>query len=256
MAKRQIIRLAITGSTNTEALALGRKGAGAGTVVVADTQTAGRGRLHRSWLSPPGMGLYFSIIMKPRLAPENLPKITLAAGVAICETVETTYALAPQLKWPNDLLLAGAKFGGILTETGPLPDAAAEQLPLVVVGVGLNLFPPPGGLPPGLKGRSTSLSLHTERAIDGEILLEASVAALEQYLLRLEQGDFPEILAEWRQRDGSRGRMLSWITPLGRKVTGISLGPDADGVLRIRDDAGAVHEVISGDISLAGKKLH
>ncbi len=256
VAAREIIRLGVTESTNSEALTLGGRGAAAGTVVVAREQTGGRGRLSRSWLSPPGMGLYFSIILKPALGPDDLPKITLAAGLAICKTVEAEYSLYPQLKWPNDLLLDGCKFGGILTETGPLENMDAGQPPLVVVGVGLNFFPPPGGFPPDLQGRATSLSLHTDRAVDPKMLLKSCAAALEQGLQRLENGDFPAILAEWKQRDGVLGRVLSWITPEGRRVTGISLGPDADGFLRIRDDAGVVHEVISGDIKLEGKNLH
>jgi BirA family biotin operon repressor/biotin-[acetyl-CoA-carboxylase] ligase len=256
VAAREIIRLGVTESTNSKALALGEKGAAAGTVITARAQTGGRGRLSRSWLSPPDMGLYFSIIMRPALAPEDLPKITLTAGLAVCKTVEAEYSLYPLLKWPNDLLLDGCKFGGILTETGPLQNLDGDQPPLVVVGVGLNLLPPAGGFPPDLQGRATSLSLHADRTVNPEMLLESCAVALEQGLQRLEKGDFPAILAEWKQRDGGRGRVLSWITPEGRKVTGISLGPDADGILRIRDGAGVVHEVISGDITLEGKNLH
>jgi len=248
MAAREIIRLAVTESTNSVALGLGRKGARAGTVVVAETQTAGRGRLNRFWLSPPGTGLYFSLITRPRLLPENLPKITLAAGLAICKTMEAEYNLAPQLKWPNDLLLHGRKFGGILTETGPL-----QGLPLVVIGVGLNLFAPPGGFPPQLIEHATSLSEYVTCPPVADTLLTACIESLEKSIRRLEKGDFQVVLAEWRQRDGCWGKELSWITPQGRQVTGVSLGPDADGCLRIQDAAGIIHEVISGDIHLAGK---
>jgi BirA family biotin operon repressor/biotin-[acetyl-CoA-carboxylase] ligase len=253
MSRRDIIRLAVAESTNSEALALGEKGARSGTVVVAEMQTGGRGRLNRPWLSQQGMGLYFSIIMKPKLAAGDLPKITLAAGLAICKTVEAEYSLLPRLKWPNDLLLEGCKFGGILTETGSLQHLADGQLPLVVIGVGLNLFVPPGGFPPELETRATALSLHVDRIIAAETLLEACAAGLEEELRRLEKGAFPSILQEWCQRDASRGKMLTWVTPQGKKVTGFSLGPDAEGFLRIRDSAGNVHEVISGDINLVGK---
>jgi BirA family biotin operon repressor/biotin-[acetyl-CoA-carboxylase] ligase len=252
---RKIIRLDVTESTNSIALELGRKGAVSGAVVVADAQTGGRGRLNRSWLSLPGMGLYFSIILKPELAPENLPKVTLGAGLAVCKAVETEYGIFPKIKWPNDLLLDGRKFGGILTETGAVSNVVAGQQPLVVIGVGLNLLPPDGGFPDDLQERATALSLHTERKISDESLLQASIIAIEKEVERLEKGEFAAILNEWSQRDAVYGKNLTWVTPQGQQVTGVSLGPDADGVLRIRDQAGDIHTVLSGDVNLVGKIL-
>lgn len=250
MAVRNIIRLGVTESTNSVALDLGEKGAAPGTVIVADAQTGGRGRLKRSWLSQPGMGLYFSIIIRPELTSENLPKITLAAGLAVCKAVEIEYCVFPKIKWPNDLLLDGQKFGGILTETGAVVDMSAGQRPLVVVGVGLNLFPPEGGFPAELKERATFLSRHVKKKISAEILLEACAVAVEEVLQHLEKGDFAAILKEWSQRDAVYGKKLTWATHRGQAVTGVSLGPDADGILRIRDGAGDIHTVISGDINL------
>lgn len=252
---RKIIRLEVTESTNSVALELGEKGASDGTVVVSSAQTGGRGRLNRPWLSLPGMGLYFSIILRPDLPPEHLPKVTLAAGLAICKTVETEYALQPKIKWPNDLLINGQKFGGILTESGSVTNLASEQKPLVVIGVGLNLFPPDGGFPTELKELATSLSLHIDQEISAEKLLERCASAIEEVLQRMERGDFPAILEEWKQRDASKDKILTWVTPQGMEVTGISLGPDADGVLRIKDRAGETHTVISGDVSLAAKYI-
>jgi len=252
---RNIIRLDVTESTNAAALEAGRQGAAPGTVIVAEAQTAGRGRLKRSWLSPPGMGLYFTIILRPELAPEQLPKITLAAGVAVCKAVETEHALRPQIKWPNDLVLDGRKFGGILAETETMHNMSPGQQPLVVVGVGLNLFPPEAGFPAELKKRATALSLYAVRKISPEMLLDACVVSIEEAVRRLEKGDFPEILREWMARDAIRDKILTWVTPGGQKVTGVSLGPDADGILRIRDQAGVMHTVLSGDINLVGKIL-
>jgi len=235
------------------ALELGEKGAVPGTVIVAEAQTSGRGRLKRSWLSRPGMGLYFTIILRPGLAPENLPKITLAAGLAVSKAVETEYGIFPEIKWPNDLLLDGRKFGGILTETGPVANLSTGQEPLVVVGVGLNLFPPEGGFPAELKGRATALSLHVDSGISADILLEKCVAAIEEALQRLEQGEFAAILKEWSQRDAVYGKKLTWVTHGGQEVTGVSLGPDAEGILCIRDGAGEIHTVLSGDLNLVTK---
>ena len=252
MGPRTIIRLDATDSTNAVALERGVKGAAAGTVITATMQTAGRGRMNRCWLSPPGMGLYFSIILRPQLEPEQLAKITLASGLALCRVVEAEYAVFPQIKWPNDLLLHGRKFGGILTETGPLGHISEGELPLVIVGVGLNLNPPAGGFPPELQDRATSLASHVGRKIAAEIILEAGAAAIEQVVVRLERGDFPTILAEWKERDATLGKRLTWVTVQGRQVHGVSLGPDADGILHIRDRSGTIHTVISGDVNLAG----
>jgi BirA family biotin operon repressor/biotin-[acetyl-CoA-carboxylase] ligase len=255
VATREIIRLKVAESTNSVALERGEKGAAPGTVVVADSQTGGRGRLKRSWLSPPGMGLYFSLLLRPDLAVESLPKITLAAGLAICKAVEFEYGVFPQIKWPNDLLLEGRKFGGILTETGDLQNISNRQKPLVVVGVGLNLYLPESGFPPELMGRATSLSLHTDKKISADILLEACVNAIEEVLQSLEKGYFSKILSAWKQRDAAQGKILTWVTPHGKKVAGLSLGPDADGILHIRDQSGTIHEVLSGDVNLVGKIL-
>ena len=253
MITRKIIRLNITESTNSIALELGKKGAVPGTVVVANTQTGGRGRLNRTWLSLSGMGLYFSIILRPKLAPEHLPKVTLAAGLALSKVVESEYSLSPQIKWPNDLLLDGRKFGGILTETEPVADLDSNYSTLVIVGVGLNLSKPEGGFPSDIKERATALSLHTSREISSEILLETCVAEVENELLRLEKGEFPEILQEWMQRDACKDKVLTWVTPQGKEVTGVSLGPDPDGSLRIKDQAGDIHTVLSGDVTLVTK---
>lgn len=253
MATREIIRLKVAESTNSDALEAGRQGAAPGTVVLAETQTGGRGRLNRSWLSPAGMGLYFSLLLRPDLVAEDLPKVTLAAGLAVCKAVETECAIFPRIKWPNDLLLAGKKFGGILSETGSMHLKAAGQHQLVVVGVGLNLFPPEGGFPDDLEERATTISLHTNRKISDESLLLASISAIEKEVQRLERGDFAVILEEWSQRDAVYGKNLTWVTHQGQEVTGISLGPDADGVLRIRDQAGVIHTVLSGDVNLVGK---
>ena len=253
MDTRNTIRLDVTESTNSVALEAGQQGAPPGTVIVAAAQTGGRGRLNRFWLSLPGMGLYFSIIQRPRLALEQLPKITLAAGLAVCKAVEKEYAVLPRIKWPNDLLLDGRKFGGILSETGSIYDIPAGKPPLVVIGVGVNLFPPAGGFSAELKERATALSLYTNKKISSEMLLEACVLTIEEELQRLENGEFPAILLEWKARDGIRDKVLTWVTPKGQKVTGVSLGPDADGILRIRDRAGTMHIVLSGDIDLVGK---
>ncbi|MBU0484609.1 MAG: biotin--[acetyl-CoA-carboxylase] ligase [Proteobacteria bacterium] len=237
-------------STNSEALRLGREGAVAGTIVVADCQSKGRGRLGRFWVSPAGTGLYFSMIMRSALLPQYLSRITLAAGLAICQALEEVGVFS-QIKWPNDLLLGGKKIGGILTETGEI---RAETNTLVVLGIGLNVNTPSELFPVELRSKATSLRVHEAQNFTRGDLLAIIVSHLDKTMLSLEHGGFSEILASWRQRDAMVGKELSWLDPEGKVVTGIALGPDDDGFLHIRDRGGQVHQVLSGDINLAGSK--
>lgn len=240
-----VVFLSATASTNEDALALARAGAAAGTLVVAESQSRGRGRLGKEWLSPPGVGLYCSLILRPRLAPAELPRLTLAAGLAVSLAVEKICGLKPLLKWPNDLWLAEKKLGGILAEalfTGPEP--------VVVLGVGLNVNTDPATFPPILQDKATSLRQEGGRSLPRSRLLLAIREEILKMAARLEQEGFAGILEDWRRRDVLCGRQLDWLAQDGRVVRGMALGPDDDGLLRIRDDQGQIHEVLSGDLTL------
>jgi BirA family biotin operon repressor/biotin-[acetyl-CoA-carboxylase] ligase len=246
LAGHPLIMRGETVSTNSDALELGRGGAPSGTVVIARSQTGGRGRLGKTWLSPAGGGLYFSLLMRPALEPADLPKITLAAGVALCRAVRPVCRPAPMIKWPNDLLIDGKKCGGILTES----EFGKDLPPLVVLGIGVNVSTPPAGFPQELRDKVTSLCQHSREPICRTTLLKNILAAIDTIIERMETGDFAAILAEWRTSDATRGRRLTWVTTGRQAVTGISLGPDSEGRLHIRDDQGLTHEVLSGDIRL------
>jgi len=248
LADRKVHFQTQTVSTNDDALGLARAGAASGTLVVAERQSQGRGRLGREWLSPPGVGLYCSLILRPQLDPADLPKLTLAAGLAASRAVELVTGLRPLLKWPNDLWLAGKKVGGILAE------ARFEQGgPVVVLGIGVNVNTSPDSFPADLQKKVTSLLLHSGREFARSALLATLWEEVMAMVARLEREGFTGILADWRERDATLGRELAWLTPSNQVVRGLSLGPDADGLLRIRDGVGQVHEVISGDIALAEK---
>ncbi|NTV13661.1 MAG: biotin--[acetyl-CoA-carboxylase] ligase [Desulfobulbaceae bacterium] len=245
---RSVNFLAQTASSNDDALALARQGAANGTMVVAECQNRGRGRLGREWLSPPGVGLYCSFILRPDLEPADLPKLTLAAGVVASRAVESVTALRPLLKWPNDLWLNEKKIGGILAE------ARFDQgVPVVILGIGLNVNTAPESFPPELHGKATSLLIHSGREFSRSSLLAALSGEVTSVIARLEREGFAGILAEWQELDANQGRELEWLTQSDQVVRGLSLGLDEDGLLRIRDAAGVIHEVISGDISLAGR---
>jgi len=244
-------RVAQAESTNSLALEMGKQGAAAGTVVVAETQTRGRGRLQREWFSPPGAGLYFSMVLRPQLPSIELPKIPLAAGVAVCEAIEQACQVSPRLKWPNDLLIGGKKCGGILCETGPVTGTNDSRGILVILGVGLNITTPESAFPAELRARATSLLTATGREYDKEKILDAVLTRIDDTIVLLESGEFGAILDQWRARDVLLGKTLSWLNPAGRVVTGRALGIDGSGQYHIRDTRGRVHRVVSGDISLA-----
>ncbi len=237
--------LASVDSTNTLALGLGRAGAETGTVVVADTQTGGRGRLGKAWLSPPGAGLYASIILRHGLPVKGLSSLTLAAGLAAARAIERVCGLRTGIKWPNDVLLAGRKAAGVLVECD-LSGAA----PLVVLGVGINLTTREEEFPPELRPRATSLLLASGKAVGRGMMLQAILCSVWQVMRRMEQDDFARVLADWRTRDVTLGRSLAWLTVEGQVVGGVSLGPDQEGRLLIRDREGRCHQALSGAIEL------
>jgi BirA family transcriptional regulator, biotin operon repressor / biotin---[acetyl-CoA-carboxylase] ligase len=246
LAGRPLRFLPETDSTNQVALELAAAGEER-VLVVAESQRRGRGRLARSWHSPPGAGIYLSLLYRPRLAPADLAKLTLAAGLAVCRALEKTTGARPGLKWPNDVLLEGKKCGGILCECRLAQDD--DEAAAVVIGIGLNVNTEAAHIPPELRERATSLLLATGRRWDRGLLLPALVEELDALVAELEAGRFPAILAAWRRRDALLGRELDWLTPAGEVVRGIALGPDAAGILHIRDAQGRIHEVISGDVT-------
>ncbi len=249
LARHPVHFFTSTGSTNDLALVLSNTGAANGTLVVADSQSAGRGRLAgRAWLSPPETGLYFSLILRPHLAPADFPKLTLTAGLALCRALESHTHCQPGLKWPNDLFLHDKKCGGILTETQAVAGAGQTA---VVIGIGLNVNTPAEAFAVDLHAKATSLLAETGCPYERGHLLAAILAELDLMVARLEQNDFPGILREWKQRDIHVGQQVSWLNNQNRVITGLSLGPDEEGLLHIRDAQGQTHSVISGDISLA-----
>lgn len=244
---RPVHYLAVAESTNSTAMAMAKQGAAPGLAVVAESQSKGRGRLSRSWLSPAGQGLYFSILYRPRLGLNDLAKITLAAGLAVARAVDRLCGCSIKLKWPNDLVLNGKKCGGILTECEMTP---GHDLPAVVIGIGLNVTTTADYFPSELHGKATSLLLETDKILQKSDLLRHILTELDRLVTALEQGGFADILAAWKERDFLAGRKLTWVTARGQAVNGISLGPDREGLLHIRDAHGRVHEVLSGDLSL------
>ncbi|MCF6290057.1 MAG: biotin--[acetyl-CoA-carboxylase] ligase [Desulfobacterales bacterium] len=238
---------ASTESTNSLALQKARNAAPAWTVVAADTQTGGRGRLKRTWVSPPGVGLYFSVVLRPRLELQELPLVTLAAAVAVCRGVESVCGVSPAIKWPNDLLFDGRKLGGILIESESL--TGADQ-PATIIGIGINVTTRAAQLPSELREQAISLAIATGNRYSRHDLLDAIVKALQTVMDALEGGKKKEVFDQWQARDGLIGNTLTWVTISGQRITGKALGIDDHGHYHIRDQAGISHEVLSGDLAM------
>jgi BirA family biotin operon repressor/biotin-[acetyl-CoA-carboxylase] ligase len=234
-----------TASTNDVAARLAEAGASEGTTVVAETQTAGRGRHGRVWLSPPGAGLYVSVIVRPGVAlsagdhPGAL--ITLASGVAIAEAVRAVTGLPAEIKWPNDVLIGRRKLAGILTES-----AVQSGIPqFVIIGFGVNLRP--AAFPPELALRKTSIEEETTRPADRALLLAEILAAMSERYADLQAGRFDAILSAWRRLAiALRGAHVEWDSPAGI-VRGRAEDIDRHGALLVRV-GGTIERIIAGEV--------
>src|SRR5262249_971690 len=162
-------------STNAYARCLAEQGANEGEVVVAEAQTRGRGRLGRSWISPPFVNLYFSVILRPQLVPVHAPQITLMAAVALADTVVSVINTPPTIKWPNDILVGGKKLGGVLTESS----CNSERIEFVILGIGVNLNYPVASMPDVIRQRATSILSLTKKSIEREAFLQRLIQDLD-----------------------------------------------------------------------------
>ena len=229
-------------STNDLAKELAAKGAPEGTLVVAESQTRGRGRLGRQWESPPGTGLYVSLLLRPELPPTEMPQITLTTAVAVARAVKRVTGVAPGIKWPNDLLLAGKKLGGILTEM----ETESEQIRHLVVGLGLNVNNP--AFPEELAPLATSLVLATGRRHSRLEILQAWLEEFEELYERFLAREFAGILDEWRSLTVTLGRRVT-VRQGPVTICGLALEVAPDGALLVETAAGEVVRVTSGEIA-------
>lgn len=244
-----ILILKTVDSTNRVAREMADSGKPHGFAVLAENQTAGRGRLGKTWLSPPGKGLYCTIVVRPELDIQEYSKITLTGGLAVSLVLEEYCRLDVRLKWPNDIYIGGRKCGGILVETSSLQNSSDACFALV--GIGLNVNGMIDEFPEELRKTATSLFAESAQEYDILSLFSAIRDRLLLHLSKLVADGFKEILEQWQRRDMLRGKWMSWVTPAGKVVFGKSLGVDNNGILIIQDSSGTRHEVLSGDLNLA-----
>ena len=235
-------------STNLQAKALARSGAPHGTVLVAGHQTRGRGRLGRSFSSPPGMGVYLSVILRPNCAPTDLMHLTCAAAVAMCKAVEQAAGFRPGLKWTNDLVFEKKKLGGILTELSV--DTKTELIEYAIVGIGINCRQQTADFPPELQAIATSIALITGRDTPPFVLAAAMIDALTEMEHSLLSGKV-HIMSQYRQDCITIGQEVV-LLQADQTSYGTAVDLDEDGGLIVRFSDGSVRTVTSGEVSVRG----
>lgn len=236
-------------STNTRAKQLALEGAADGTVVIANSQTAGRGRMERSFQSPRDKGIYLTALLRPDLPVERLLPVTAMAGVALCDAVERVCGVRPGLKWPNDPVLNGRKLCGILTELSL--EGESGRLQYLVLGIGVNVLHGAADFAPEVAEVATSLALALGRPVSRPALAAALIEALDRLYGALRSGETASYLAAYRRDCVNLGRTVQLLSAGGRE-TAEAVDIDRDFGLVVRDGSGALRTVRSGEVSVRG----
>jgi BirA family biotin operon repressor/biotin-[acetyl-CoA-carboxylase] ligase len=251
---REIHYLEETDSTNRVAFELARGGAAAGTAVIAERQTAGRGRLGRSFFSPEHANLYTSLVLRPDITIAEAPTLILAAGIAVAEAVARTLGASfgedgrIEIKWPNDVLIDGRKTSGILMEM----NAEETRVGFAVLGIGVNLNVSPEEVPDEFRARATSVSAAAASTIDRIAFTRSLYGILEDVLDLHESQGFAALRPRFDAWFRMTGREIEVHGHSGDALTGVVLGIAPDGALRVERKGGAIERVIAGDVSLSG----
>jgi BirA family biotin operon repressor/biotin-[acetyl-CoA-carboxylase] ligase len=226
-----VLRLATVDSTQRVAFDAAREGAADGTVVLAEHQTAGRGRRGRRWDDEPGQALLLSIVLRPSRPLAEWPRLSFASALAVAGALERVAGLPARLRWPNDVLVGGRKIAGILLEA---------RDGVLVIGIGLNVGQ--REFPPALTDRATSVLLESGRPVNRDRLLDEILAGLSAWRAPLDRGEFGPVRQAWLERTETLGREIA-----AGGHAGVAVGLDDDGALLVRDAAG-VHRVTAGAV--------
>lgn len=231
-------------STNTTARDLARGGVAEGVVVIAEAQSRGRGRLGRSWVSPPYRNLYLSLVLRPDMEPAAAPQLALVAGLATARAI-ASLGVDAQVKWPNDVLIAGRKVAGILTEM----ESDGDNLSAVILGIGVNVNLGLDELPAELRDKAGSVAAALGREVPRHELADRLLSDLEQDYDRFVMHGFGALRDEWNRRSCLNGRRVA-VDDCGRRVSGEVVGLGEDGSLELRGAGGERLHVVAGDVTV------
>lgn len=241
---KEIISYKKVDSTNDIAYSLAERGVKEGTVVLADEQAKGKGRHGRSWSSPPRSGIYLSSILRPNIAPNEIPKITLLAAVAVARAIREISPLNALIKWPNDILINHKKICGILTEM----KAEQDRVDFVVLGIGINVNTKSKDLPKGASSLKEEMR-HTgkDEAISRIELTKKILEKLEEEYLLLDKKGFKSVIKEWKHLSAMLGSRVK-VALQTRTIEGQAHDIDPDGALVVRLESGVLEKISSGDV--------
>ncbi len=254
---KRIIALRTVPSTNDFARQEAENGAPEGTVIVADEQTAGRGRLSRGWYSPPGLGIWISIVLRPQVSPEVAPSLTFCASVAVARAVRALHSVDVSLKWPNDVLLKGRKVCGILTEM----KATRGSVEYVICGIGINVSQTPSDFPAALRETATSLLSATGRKVERVQLFSEVIEQIEALYDQFLREGPAACIGEWRLMCPFFGKRVRVVERVERRpepgetsVEGTFFGIEDNGALVVRLDSGVHRTFVAGDVELVSNE--
>lgn len=232
-------------STNTAAAALAGEGEEEGAVVVADGQSKGRGRLGRSWLSPPGVNIYMSILLKPEMVAKDATLITIMAAVGCTIALRKVTGLDITIKWPNDLMVSEKKLGGILTETR----VVRKRMEYAITGIGVNVNMDADALPDIVKEAATSIKMETGKFFSRTEVIKEVLNEIDDWYNILRKKRYSELLSQWKHLTSTLGRNVQVV--LGKEtLQGQAESINDEGMLVLRLPSGASRVVQYGDLTL------
>lgn len=237
-----------TESTNAVVERMALNGAREGLVVFAESQTKGRGRMGRKWVSPRGKGLWFSVLVRPQFPPAAVTRLTILTAVAVAKAVRDTTRLDARIKWPNDILVNGKKIAGILTEML----SEADTIRHAIIGIGLDVRCSPSDFPPEVRPVASSLE-HEANAKFSRPEIAARILSLMELYYAKAHSRFDEIVDEWANLSTSLGKRVN-VTIGSRRIEGTVQALDGDGALLVRRDNGSIEKIVGGDLVLERKQ--
>ncbi|MFO7559138.1 MAG: biotin--[acetyl-CoA-carboxylase] ligase [Desulfobacterales bacterium] len=241
--KTDILVLKETDSTNLQAKNLAAEGAPEGTLVVAENQHAGRGRKGRTWFSPPGLGIYSSLILRPAISPAEAPGITLMTAVAAVEAVIALTGIPARIKWPNDIMVKNRKLAGILTEIS----TEMDSVDFIIVGFGMNVNTPADGFPSDIKEIATSVYAETGKRFPRVTMLQAFLKKFEVHYETFKKEGFSGVRTKWKALTEIIGKKVM-VRKVAGEISGKVVDVDYEGVLILQDKNGETHRIFSGDL--------